>query len=89
MTEVGRRRRRETPSPGRPRFFPGPDPRTSLARRLATQGILHAKLGVSPDEAFRLLSRYSQDNNNQRVRKISAGLLEGRITAAELRSGPR
>jgi GAF domain-containing protein len=52
------------------------------------KGVLHAELGVSPDEAFRLLSRYSQ-NTNQRVRKISAGLVEGRISAAELRPGPR
>jgi hypothetical protein len=52
------------------------------------KGVLHAELGVSPDEAFRLLSSYSQ-NNNQRVRKISAGLVEGRIAAAELRPGPR
>jgi hypothetical protein len=47
------------------------------------KGVLHAELGVSPEEAFRLLSRYSQ-NTNQRVRKISAGLVQGRITAAEL-----
>ena len=44
----------------------------------------HAALGVSPEEAFGLLSRYSQ-NTNQRVRKISAGLVQGRITAAEFR----
>jgi GAF domain-containing protein len=48
------------------------------------KGVLHAELGVSPEEAFRLLSRYSQ-NTNQRVRKISAGLVQGRITAAEFR----
>ena len=48
------------------------------------KGILHAELGVSPAEAFTLLSRYSQ-NTNQRVRKISAGLVQGRITAAEFR----
>jgi GAF domain-containing protein len=48
------------------------------------KGILHAELGVSPAEAFRLLSRYSQ-NTNQRVRKISAGLVQGRIAAAEFR----
>ena len=46
------------------------------------KGVLHAELGVSPEEAFGLLSRYSQ-NTNQRVRKISAGLVQGRITAAE------
>jgi hypothetical protein len=45
---------------------------------------MHAELGVSPAEAFHLLSRYSQ-NTNQRVRKISAGLVAGRIAAAELR----
>jgi GAF domain-containing protein len=48
------------------------------------KGILHAELGVTPAEAFRLLSRYSQ-NTNQRVRKISAGLVEGRIAAGEFR----
>ena len=48
------------------------------------KGVLHAELGVSPEEAFHLLSRYSQ-NTNQRVRKISAGLVQGRITAAEFR----
>ena len=48
------------------------------------KGILHAELGVSPAEAFRLLSRYSQ-NTNQRVRKISAGLVQGRIAAADFR----
>lgn len=48
------------------------------------KGVLHAELGVSPEEAFGLLSRYSQ-NTNQRVRKISAGLVQGRITAAEFR----
>ena len=48
------------------------------------KGILHAELGVSPAEAFHLLSRYSQ-NTNQRVRKISAGLVEGRVAAAEFR----
>jgi GAF domain-containing protein len=46
------------------------------------KGILHAELGVSPAEAFHLLSRYSQ-NTNQRVRKISARLVQGHI-AAEL-----
>jgi GAF domain-containing protein len=55
------------------------------------KGMLHAELGVSPAEAFRLLSRYSQ-NTNQRVRKISAALVQGRIAAAEFRpsadSGP-
>lgn len=49
------------------------------------KGILHAELGISPTEAFRLLSHYSQ-NTNQRVRKISARLVEGRIATAEFRS---
>jgi GAF domain-containing protein len=48
------------------------------------KGVLHAELGVSPEEAFRLLSRYSQ-NTNQRVRRVSARLVEGRLAAAELR----
>ena len=48
------------------------------------KGILHVKLGVSPDEAFRLLSRYSQ-NTNQRVRAISARLVQGRMSASQLR----
>jgi GAF domain-containing protein len=48
------------------------------------KGILHAELGVSPAEAFHLLSRYSQ-NTNQRVRKISARLVQGRIAATEFR----
>ena len=47
------------------------------------KGILHAELGISPAEAFRLLSRYSQDTN-QRVRKISADLVQGRLSAAEI-----
>ncbi len=51
------------------------------------KGVLHAELDVTPDEAFRLLSRYSQ-NTNQRVRKIAVRLVEGRISAAELRPGP-
>jgi hypothetical protein len=46
--------------------------------------MLHAEPGISPAEAFRLLSRYSQ-NTNQRVRKISAGLVQGRIASAEFR----
>jgi GAF domain-containing protein len=50
------------------------------------KGIVHAELGVSPAEAFHLLSRYSQ-NTNQRVRKVSAGLVQGRIAAADLRPG--
>lgn len=47
------------------------------------KGILHAELGVSPAEAFHLLSRFSQ-NTNQRVRKIAADIVRGRLAAAEL-----
>ncbi len=48
------------------------------------KGMLHAELGVSPAEAFGLLSRYSQ-NTNQRVRRVSADLVQGRIGPADLR----
>ena len=48
------------------------------------KGILQAELGISPAEAFRLLSRYSQ-NTNQRVRAIASRLVRGRITAAAFR----
>lgn len=51
------------------------------------KGIVHAELGVSPAEAFRLLSRYSQDTN-QRVRKISADLVQGRMTSGQLAVPP-
>jgi GAF domain-containing protein len=51
------------------------------------KGMLHAELGVTPEHAFHLLSRYSQ-NTNQRVRKISAALVQGRIAATEFRSPP-
>jgi GAF domain-containing protein len=50
------------------------------------KGVVHADLGVSPAEAFGLLRRYSQ-NTNQRVRKISADVVHGRLAASELR-GP-
>lgn len=48
------------------------------------KGILHAELQVSPDEAFRLLSRHSQ-HTNQRVRAISIQLVQGRIPSSEFR----
>ena len=48
------------------------------------KGILQAELGISPAEAFRLLSRHSQ-NTNQRVRVIASRLVRGRITAAAFR----
>lgn len=47
------------------------------------KGILTAELGISPGDAFRLLSRHSQ-NTNQRVRTISTRLVEGRMSAAEI-----
>jgi AmiR/NasT family two-component response regulator len=47
------------------------------------KGMLHAELGLSTDKAFHLMSRYSQ-NTNQRVRKIAADLVQGRITPAQL-----
>jgi hypothetical protein len=49
------------------------------------KGILHAELYVSPEDAFHLLSRYSQ-STNQRVRKVSARLVQGLISAGEFRS---
>jgi GAF domain-containing protein len=48
------------------------------------KGMLHAELGISTDRAFRLMNRYSQ-NTNQRVRKIAADLIHGRLTPAQLR----
>ena len=48
------------------------------------KGILQAELGISPAEAFRLLSLHSQ-NTNQRVRMIASRLVRGRITAAAFR----
>lgn len=52
------------------------------------KGVVHADLGVSPAEAFHLLSRYSQ-NTNQRVRKVSADVVHGRLAASELGGPPR
>ena len=48
------------------------------------KGVLHAELGVSPGEAFRLLSRYSQ-HTNERVRRVAVRLVQGRITPEEFR----
>lgn len=48
------------------------------------KGVMHAALGISPDEAFHLLSRFSQ-NTNQRVRKVSADLVRGRIAPEDIR----
>ena len=51
----------------------------SLHAGLESRAVIEQAKGV-----LHLLSRYSQ-NTNQRVRKISAGLVQGRITAAEFR----
>ena len=48
------------------------------------KGVLHAKLAVSPDEAFELVRRYSQ-NTNQKVRIIAAQLVRGEIDPRQLR----
>lgn len=48
------------------------------------KGIVHAKLAVSPEKAFELLSHYSQ-NHNRKLRKVAADLLEGRIASDDLR----
>jgi GAF domain-containing protein len=48
------------------------------------KGVLHAKLAVSPDEAFELLRRSSQ-NTNQKVRVIAAQLVRGEIDPRQLR----
>jgi hypothetical protein len=49
------------------------------------KGVLHAKLAVSPDEAFELLRRSSQ-NTNQKVRVIAGQLVRGEIDPRQLRS---
>jgi len=49
------------------------------------KGVLHAKLAVSPDEAFELIRRYSQ-NTNQKVRIIAAQLVRGELDPQQLRS---
>ena len=48
------------------------------------KGMLHAELDVPPEEAFHLLSRYSQ-NTNQRLRTIAARLVEGQMSAEKFR----
>ena len=48
------------------------------------KGIVAAQLGVSPDRAFQLLSRYSQ-NTNRRVRRVSSDLVQGRLSPEEIR----
>lgn len=64
---------------------------TALESRAAIEqakGILHAETGVSPAEAFELLSRFSQDHN-RKVRKVAADLIEGRIASREVCPRPR
>jgi AmiR/NasT family two-component response regulator len=51
------------------------------------KGMLRAELRIPPAEAFHRLSRFSQDTN-QRVRKISADLVQGRISPAEFGPPP-
>lgn len=51
------------------------------------KGVLHAELGVSPDEAFDLLSRMSQ-RTNRKVRLVAADLVEGRTSPESLRLPP-
>lgn len=48
------------------------------------KGILHARLGVTPEQAFGLMSRMSQ-NTNRKVRALSADLIKGRIDPESLR----
>lgn len=52
------------------------------------KGIVHAALGVSPDEAFRLLSQASQDTN-QKVRNLAATVVRGEISPQQLRRQSR
>jgi GAF domain-containing protein len=48
------------------------------------KGILHAKLGVSPDEAFMLLSRRSH-HTNRKLRAIASDLVHGDIDSCGFR----
>jgi hypothetical protein len=48
------------------------------------KGVLHAKLAVSPDEAFEVLRRFSQ-NTNQKVRVIAAQVVRGEVDPRRLR----
>lgn len=65
------------------------DLHTALGSRAVIEqakGMLRAKFGICPEEAFRLLSRRSQ-NTNQKVRDIAAGLVRGEIDAGQFRPG--
>jgi hypothetical protein len=48
------------------------------------KGVLHADLGVSPDEAFALLSRRSQQTN-RKVRALAWDLIRGAVGSSEFR----
>lgn len=47
------------------------------------KGILHAKLGISPEEAFGLLNRRSQ-TTNRKVRQIAADVVHSKIDPGDL-----
>jgi GAF domain-containing protein len=51
------------------------------------KGMLHAATGCSPEEAFLLLSRASQ-NGNRKVREVAADLVEGRLDPGQLGAAP-
>jgi GAF domain-containing protein len=60
---------------------------TALGSRAVIEqakGILHAELGISPEEAFRLLSRRSQATN-RKVREMARELVHGEIDAGQFR----
>lgn len=52
------------------------------------KGIVAAQLGVSPDRAFHLLSRYSQ-HTNRRVRKVATDIVGGQLSSQEISVPPR
>jgi transcriptional regulator with GAF, ATPase, and Fis domain len=65
----------------------------ALERRAAIEqakGIVHAALGIPPEEAFELILRASQ-NTNQKVRDIAAQIVSGNFAPRQLRNlaGPR
>lgn len=51
------------------------------------KGILHAELGIPPEEAFQLLKRASQDTN-KKVRDLSADLVQGKVRAEWFAQAP-
>jgi hypothetical protein len=67
------------------------DLHTALGSRAVIEqakGILRAEFGISPEEAFRLLNRRSQ-NTNRKVREIAAELVRGETGAAQFRPAGR